>query len=193
MITIAWDVDDVLNDLMRCWLFDKWLAEHSDCGLTFEQITENPPQRIIGCSLEEYRQSLDDFRLSKACSLMQPNQEILAWFNEHGHKARHIALTSVPIKAAHISADWVIRNFGSWIRSFNFVPSLRNNEQAPDYGNSKADYLRWLNKVDVLVEYSDGNIHEAKESGIKGILLKKPWNKGSLSVKAVLTEINRLL
>jgi len=193
MITIAWDVDDILNDLMRCWLVDKWLPEHPDCKVSFEQITENTPECIINSTKEEYLLSLDNFRLSKAYSEIKPNQEVLAWFEEFGDKARHIALTFVPIKAAHISADWVMRHFGKWIRSFNFVPSLRANEQAPDYGNTKADYLRWFNKIDVLVEDSEENIRQAEELGIRGILMGKPWNKGNLSLKDALVEISKII
>ena len=193
MITIAWDVDDVLNDLMRCWLVNKWLPEHPNCKVGFEQITENTPERIIKSAKEEYLLSLDSFRLSKAYFEVKPNPEVLAWFEEFGGKARHIALTFVPIKAAHMSADWVMRYFGKWIRSFNFVPSIRKGEQAPEYGQTKADYLKWLNKVDVLVEDSEQNIREAQELGIKGILVGKPWNKSDLSVEDALIEINKLL
>lgn len=193
MITIAWDVDDVLNDLMRCWLNDKWLPEHPDCKIRFEQITENTPERIINSSKEEYLLSLDSFRLSKAYSRMEPNPEILAWFEKSGGKTRHIALTSVPLKTAHISADWVVKNFGRWIRSFNFIPSSRIGDNVTEYDSTKTDYLRWLNKIDVLVEDSDQNIREAGKIGVKGILIKRPWNKGDLSVKAALAEINKII
>jgi hypothetical protein len=193
MVTIAWDVDDILNDLMRCWLVNKWLPEHPDCKVRFEQIRQNTPEKIIDSAKEEYFSSLDSFRLSKAYLDMKPDPEILEWFEISGYKARHIALTAVPVKAAHISADWVMKNFGKWIRSFHFVPSPRPGEQTPEYDRNKADYLRWLNKADILVEDSEQNIREAKELGIRGILLGKPWNKSDLSVKAALAEIDRLL
>jgi FMN phosphatase YigB (HAD superfamily) len=193
MLTIAWDVDDILNDLMRFWLSDKWLLEHPDCKVSFKQLTENTPERIIKSTLEEYRLSLDSFRLSGAYTRLEPNPEVLAWFRESGYKARHIALTAVSVKAAYISADWVLKNFGKWIRTFHFIPSLRADEAAPEYDQSKADYLKWLNKVDVLVEDSEDNILQAKDLGIRGILVGKPWNKGNLSVKEALTELNKLL
>ncbi len=193
MITIAWDVDDILNNLMYHWLTEKWLPEHPKCKVSFEQIIQNTPEQIIKSTLEEYKASLDSFRLSKAYFQMQPEPQILIWFKEHGDKARHIALTAVPVRAAHVSADWVIRNFGKWIRSFNFVPSPRVNEQVPDYGHTKTDYLKWLNKIDVLIEDNEKNIREAEELGIKGILVKKPWNKGRLLLKDALAEINQLL
>lgn len=193
MITIAWDVDDVLNDLMYCWLTDKWLPEHPDCKVGFEQITQNPPERIINSARDEYLSSLDCFRFSKAYSEMKPNPEILAWFEKFGDKARHIALTSVPIKTAHISADWVVKNFGKWIRSFNFVPSLRIGGDCPEYDHAKVDYLKWLNKVDVMVEDSSQNIRESEKLGIKGLLIKRPWNKSNLSVKDALIKINKII
>jgi hypothetical protein len=193
MLTIAWDVDDILNDLMRSWLADKWLLEHPDCRVSFKQITENTPERIIKSTLEEYWLSLDSFRLSGSYARLEPNPEILAWFREFGDKARHIALTAVPVKAAHISADWVLKNFGRWIRTFHFIPSLRADDVAPEYDRSKADYLKWLSKVDVLVEDSEDNIFQANELGIKGILVARPWNKSNLSVKETLTELNKLL
>lgn len=193
MITIAWDVDDVLNDLMYCWLTDKWVLDHPGCRVGFEQIMENTPERIINSTKQEYWASLDSFRLSKAYINMKPNPEILAWFEEFGDKARHIALTSVPLKAAHISADWVMRNFGRWIRSFNFVPSLRIGERIPEYDHNKADYLKRLNIADVLVEDNEQNIREVEKIGIKGMLIKKPWNKSVLSVKGALAEIDKLL
>lgn len=193
MITIAWDVDDILNDLMRCWLVNKWLPEHPNCKVSFKQITQNTPERIINSSKEDYLFSLDSFRLSKAYSEMKPNPEVLLWFKKYADKARHIALTSVPIKAAHVSADWVMRNFGKWIRSFNFIPSIRKGEQTLGHSHTKADYLKWLDKVDVLVEDSEENIREAEKLGIRGILVKKPWNKSSLLLKDALAEINKLL
>lgn len=193
MITIAWDVDDILNNLMSEWLTGKWLPEHPDCRVNFEQITENPPDRIIKSSREEYLLSLDNFRLSETYFKMKPDPEVLAWFEEFGDQARHIVLTSVPIKAAHISAGWVMKNFGRWIRSFNFVPSLRGGEKISEYDRSKTAYLKWLNNVDVFVEDNTQNISEAGKLGIKGILVKKPWNKGRLALKDALTEINKII
>jgi hypothetical protein len=193
MITIAWDVDDILNDLMRCWLVKQWLPEHPDCKVSFAQITQNTPEHIINSSKEEYQLSLDTFRLSGAYPELEPDPEIMAWFEEFGDKARHIALTAVPLKAAHISAAWVVKNFGKWIRSFNFIPSPRAGELLPEYDHNKAEYLRWLSKADILVEDSQENIRQAQELGIRGLLVGKPWNKSNLSVKDALAQISRLL
>ena len=45
MKTVIWDVDDVLNDLMRCWFEKSWLLSHPECTLTYEDLTQNPPSK----------------------------------------------------------------------------------------------------------------------------------------------------
>jgi 5'(3')-deoxyribonucleotidase len=192
MLTIAWDVDDVLNNLMAEWLRDKWLPEHPGCGVTFEQIIENPPERILKSTREEYLESLDAYRLSGKYMLMPPNSETLNWFQASGDKARHIALTAVPLKAAHVSAHWVMKNFGKWIRGFHFVPSFRTGK-VPSYDENKASYLKWLDKVDVLVDDNPENIQQAQNMGIRGILISRPWNKSSLTLKEALKELDALI
>ena len=193
MITIAWDVDDVLNDLMRCWLESGWKAEHPECKIAFEQVTENTPERILNCTKEEYQASLDHFRLSPAYPDLKPDPQVLAWFNEYGAQARHIALSAVPLNAAHVSAAWVMKHFGNWIRSFNFIPSTRRQAPAPGYDLTKADFLKRVGNVDVLVEDSQQNIAQAHTIGVKGLLLKKPWNQSNLALKEALTQLNRLI
>jgi hypothetical protein len=86
-----------------------------------------------------------------------------------------------------------MKNFGRWIRSFNFVPSLRTAERIPGYDSSKADYLKWLNKINLLVEDNEENVRGAQELGIKCILIKKPWNKNGRPLKESLEEITKLL
>ena len=61
MLTLAWDVDDVLNNLMQVWLEEAWLPVHPECSVTYRELTANPPHREIGASLDEYLASLDDF------------------------------------------------------------------------------------------------------------------------------------
>jgi FMN phosphatase YigB (HAD superfamily) len=193
MITIAWDVDDVLNNLMQCWFTCKWLKEHPECQICFEQITQNTPEFIINSSLQEYHESLDNFRLSSLYSDMKPCPKILSWFREFGHKSMHIALTAVPVKAAHISAYWIMKHFGEWIRSVHFVPSPRADKNHREYISSKADYLKWLNKVDVLVEDNAHNIQEAARLGIKGILVSKPWNRNGAVIDDALRQLNIII
>ena len=109
--TIVWDIDDVLNNLMRRWLEDEWLPGNGDSSVSYADIRENPPCRILGCSLDDYLASLDRFRMTKA-ALLDPNPEVLRWFHERGDRFLHVALTATPLVAAPVSAEWVMRHFG---------------------------------------------------------------------------------
>jgi 5'(3')-deoxyribonucleotidase len=192
MLTIAWDVDDVLNNLMRIWFETCWLPRHPSCKLNYEAIKENPPHSFLGVELDEYLQSLDYFRCSGAYSQLQPNPQVVEWFQEQGFLFRHIALTAVPRAAAHISAAWVIRYFGDWIRTFHFVPSLRSNQVVPEYEKTKPDYLNWLKKVDVFIDDNPNNLAGLEAGGIKPLLLSRPWNSSSLRMDDLLRIISQL-
>ncbi len=193
MLTIAWDVDDILNNLMEGWLEQKWKQEHPQCNLTYADIKENGPQHLLGISLQDYLNSLDEFRQSSAFSSMEPNPLIMDWFEQHGSKARHLVITAVPLSCAHISAEWVIRHFGKWIRTFHFVPSFREGVELPDYDPRKVDFLQWIKKVDVLVEDNEKNATEAVEAGTQGLLVDRPWNSSTQSMKDVLADLTALV
>ena len=189
MLTIAWDIDDVLNDLMRTWLEERWKAHHPDCELTYEAVGSNPPHQLIGATLEEYLQSLDAFRLSGAYDRMAPNPDIVAWFQTHGIKYRHIALTAVPRKAAAVSAAWVMRHFGDWIRTFHFVPSPRPDDIATRYERSKGDYLEWLGRVDCFIDDHPDHVRGASAAGVTTFLLSRPWNSGGMGLEKILSSL----
>ncbi|MFA6548452.1 MAG: hypothetical protein WCT39_00775, partial [Candidatus Margulisiibacteriota bacterium] len=120
MKTIVWDVDDVLNNLMQVWFDEFWHPKYSATKLTYGEICANPPYQLLGVNKETYLASLDDFRLSGRYELLEPVKEVREWFCTHGDKCRHVALTRVPIAVAHVSAAWVLKHFGQWIRSFHF-------------------------------------------------------------------------
>ncbi|HEY5056826.1 MAG TPA: hypothetical protein VII58_11740, partial [Acidobacteriaceae bacterium] len=151
MLTLVWDVDDVLNDLMAQWFHKGWKQEHPECATEYRSLTANPPHESLGVTHDGYLASMDAFRRSEAGLALLPNAEVLAWFLKHGAQARHIALTSRPLETAPDVAAWVLRHFGGWIRCFGIVPS-RAPEGVPAYDLDKGDYLRWLGKGDVLVD-----------------------------------------
>ena len=193
MLTIAWDVDDILNDLMGCWLEQKWKIENPQCELVYRDIKRNGPQELLGVPLQTYLNSLDEFRQSPAFKNMEPNPQIMDWFNRYGHQARHLVLTAVPLSCAHLSAEWVVRHFGKWIRTFHFVPSFREGVDVPGYDVTKAEFLQWVNKVDVLVEDNEKNAAEASATGVRGILVDRPWNSSDKSLESVLEELTGLV
>ena len=189
MLTLVWDVDDVLNDFMRCWFEKYWLSEHLDCPLSYDDIRENPPHRILGVELEEYFKSIDGFRLSKLFQEMPPNREVYEWFCEYGSSFRHIALSAVPRSSASSSAWWIFKHFGNWIRSFAFIPSQRLRENLPTYDSTKADYIRWLKKADVFIEDNENNVAGLKEDEVRRFVVCRPWNLSKTEIKEVLSKL----
>jgi hypothetical protein len=192
MKTIAWDVDDVLNELMRTWLAEAWLPAHPGCRIGYEEITTNPPHELLGCKKAEYLASLDEFRRSAAGREMQPNAEVLAWFGRHGSRFRHVAITAVPLAAAHLSAAWVMRYFGRWIRTFHMLPSHRDGEDLPLYDRSKGEALAQWKAIDALVDDHPRNLASAEQLGIRTFCVPRPWNQAAGSLTDMLEGLTEL-
>ena len=186
-----WDVDDVLNDLMGEWFRSSWLPLHPECPVEYSGITENPPHELLRVSRSEYLVSLDSFRETSFAAL-KPLPEMLEWFQLYGDKAEHLVVTSVPILAAHHSADWVFKHFGLWIRSFNLVPSLRGG--IPNHGaKTKAEYIRTFSKVDIVVEDNPETICSMKNLGIETVTVPRPWNQSKEPLEKTLCSLTCLL
>ena len=193
MRTIVWDVDDVLNNLMGAW-FEDWAASKKESPpLPFEGLADNPPHDLLGISRAEYIESLDAFRLCGKAAKLQPQPDVHEWFSRYGGKCRNVALTAVPLRAAHVSAEWVMRHFGRWIRSFNVVPSQRRGDDAENAHVSKSDFLRWWGKGDILVDDSEENVTEARALGMRAVLFPRPWNRSSLTIGDTLEELAKLV
>lgn len=193
MRTIVWDVDDVLNDLMRVWFEEFWRPKHPGCQTEYPAIKTNPPHQLFGTSKEEYLASLDDFRFSGRYDRLQPIKEVHDWFAAHGAKCRHVALTRVPVPVAHISAAWVLKNYGQWIRSFHFIPSYRAGENPPVYDENKGTYLNYFGKADLLVDDTLENIEAAEKAGVKTLIFPRPWNRSKLTIGQALAEISGVI
>ena len=171
---IAWDVDDVLNDLMGNWFEGKWLPEHPGCRLHFTDLTQNSPERLLGVEREAYLQSLDEYRLTKYQS-MEPDKNALRWFRDCGEQYRHVVVSAVSLKAVHISAEWVYRHFGQWMRGFFVAPTSRGEKLVEGYPTTKQDIFQGWIRPDVFIDDNPANIAQAKACNIPAILRKKPW------------------
>lgn len=191
--TIAWDVDDVLNDVMRRWLFDCWKPAHSEHPIAFEDIDANPPHGILAIPVSAYLNSLDAYRLSGAYAALEPLPEVLSWFKSRGAHFNHLAVTSVPLSCAHVSAEWVMRHFSKWMRSFNVVPSKREAEPYAARTASKGEFLTRFRAIDLFIDDSAQNVAEVRSSGIPAVLFPRPWNKAEHSVADLLTHLDSLL
>ena len=187
MITIAWDVDDVLNNLTEAWLKD--YNERCGFGYKYEDLTQNPPCKLLKLSHSEYIDLLDSFRLSEKAKNLDANLKILKWMKQYSGKFSHIALTATSAHTAHNSAFWVLKNYGQYIHSYNIIPAKRNYTIATRY-KTKKDFLLAHEDVKILVDDNIQNIEEANSCGVKAYLLKQPWNNG-LDILQILDEIDR--
>ncbi len=188
---LIWDVDDVLNELMCFWL-DGGLPK-SVRRLPFSSLTENPPDELLGLSRREYLESLDAYRAGPHYR-QAPRKEILAFFQKHGVCFRHIVLSSVPMRFAGRSADWVLSHFGQWIQNCLFVPSPRPDfKMESQFFSSKAEALALLEKEAVLIDDSPLHVDEAGKTGASAFLFPAPWNENrSLSISVFLDRIAQL-
>ena len=135
--------------------------------------------KILKISRKEYLNSLDKFREEKYLSL-QPRQEILEWFKQYGNKFYHIVLTSVSRKCAEKSVFWIIKYFGDWIQSVNFVYSEREDDNSIKYFNNKSEWIEWFGKVDYFIDDNEKSLKEAKilNPSLITFCPKQLWNSG---------------
>ena len=187
MITIAWDIDDVLNNLTEAWLATQ------PCPPSYRSLIRNPPAGLVDLSLDQYLASLDVFRATRYAAL-QPNAAVLEWFQQNGDRARHVALSAVPRAFASVSASWTFTHFGDWIRSFTFVPSPRPFDSHPPYDTTKGQFLARCSGIDVLVEDSEANALDAQQLGLTAFLYPQPWNTAKdASVQDLLSRLTNLV
>lgn len=191
MLTIVWDVDDVLNDLMLQWFTHCWLPERPECKTAYQGLTANPPHEVLGISLDEYLKSLDAFRSTARAREMEPNAAVLDWMERHGAKFRHIGLTARPLGTAPQVAEWVMQHFGAWVRCFGVVHT-RVGDQFPAYDRTKGEFLDWVKCGDIMVDDSTENIRQAQSRGLKTLVYPQPWNGCTSSVEELLNELTQM-
>jgi hypothetical protein len=191
--TIVWDVDDVLNDLMRSWLDRVWTPAHPGRNVKMEDVRANPPHALLGISHADYLSSLDGFRLSTGYAELAPNADILAWLREHGGRSRHVALTATALSAAPAASEWVLRNFGWWIREFAFIPAERAGQVPPAYDVDKGAWLSRIGPSAILVDDSPHNLAAATAANAVALCWPRPWNSSGASVAETLRALTQLL
>jgi hypothetical protein len=192
MLTLVWDVDDVLNDLMYKWFTSEWLIAHPNCRVRYEQLTENPPHAILGVEKAVYLASLDKFRATPAALNLAPNPDVLFWLRQYGSRCRHIALTSRPLQSAPGVASWVMEHFSAWIRCFGVLPS-RSDQGIPVYDRSKAEFLAWIQAGDILIDDTPENLRLAEAAGIRSLAFPQPWSGASFAISGLLQQLTLLV
>jgi len=187
---IVWDLDDTLNDLMREWLKWHFTRQPSRGRLVrFAELVDNPPHHLLGLTLEEYQESLDQFRLSNGARDLLPEPEVLDWFQARGCDFEHHVLTARPTATVAPAAEWVFRHFGRWIRHFHFVPSSRGGAGRTDRQITKHDVIEQLGGVDFFVDDSPETLHAARHVARICLLPPQPWNRSKGTIAEVLAVL----
>lgn len=189
MKTIVWDIDDVLNDCTKTWLEKCWLPSHPGCALKYENLTENPPHRLLGVKKEEYLDSLVGFRLSADAQQMVPDVYLITRFKKNGIRFRHIALTARPRQIVFAAMDWVQKDYGEWFQTFSYVPAKRPGEPLGHPDRSKEDFLKCLEKADYFIDDHPGNTAAAKKLGIMVSLVAHAWNSGGPTLRDIVQKL----
>jgi hypothetical protein len=96
------------------------------------------------------------------------------------------------LRCAPVSAAWVARHFGRWIRTFHFVPSTRPDETIPAYDQTKRDFLHWWGRADALVDDHPGHVESARVLGLRAWLVPRPWNAATGRAQDVFKELEKL-
>jgi FMN phosphatase YigB (HAD superfamily) len=175
MKIVVWDIDDVLNDLMQEWFSFYVVHTGKSQTIAYEDLKENPPNRLLNISKTEYLKSLDEFRAAYGKE-MKPLPDIMRWFEKRGDLYSHFALTATPCFYAGTSAEWLFRNFGRWFSSFNYIPSKREGDEQTHQYLSKGSFLSTYTSIDAFIDDNPKNVQEASALGIKTFLFPRPWN-----------------
>lgn len=188
MTIIIWDVDDVLNELTENWLNS---INHS-LVRTKQQLISPEFHAILGWSREKYLQSLDGYRRTSFADLI-PNGSIQAFMAHNSHVV-HLVLTATPMLSAHLSAEWTIRHFGSWVDGFLLAPSARAGSNSDR--STKADHIsRLVSDHDRVVCIDDQplNVETAQRAGATAILWPQPWNESTQSCDDALRQLSQVI
>ena len=183
---LIWDIDDVLNELIPLCI--DTTAQKLKPGIKWTDVHSNPPLQELGCTLDEYRQVLDECRDSYLYDC-PPRQEVLEFFQEWGTHFRSVTLSSAPMHMAPRSAEWVLRHFGAWIQGTIFVPSPRKHVSvASALFASKAEAVLALGGT--LIDDMPVNVEKVRAVGGKALYFPAPWNRNKdMSIKDFFSEL----
>lgn len=169
---VAWDIDDVLNDLTLQWA--SWV------GLEVWELV--PPTgdsatwvSSLGMKPSEYLESLDAYR-NDSYKALEPNPFILQLLSDWpSQDDTHIALTATPLFAQSIVAEWTMRHFGDWFRGVWFCPSQRPADPPGMPATTKGGVLSKFRVRALLIDDSVSNLATIETPNV-GLLYPRPWN-----------------
>ncbi len=151
---MAWDVDDVLNDLSAAW------ASHE--GLDWKSARGGSPKEMassLGIPEDEYLASLDRFRREEY-RFLSPNPFIRDWLSQAAGSVRSVAITRTPIRTAGQVSRWVFETYGHLIQGYFVALSPRREDPVNTTYESKADVVRRIVGVVALVDDQPANFSD---------------------------------
>lgn len=175
---------------MDAWLKTFWKKEQPSCKVKFSELSENPPHRILGCTLKEYFLSLDSFRNSSEGSRIMPRPEVLAWFQHHGDRFENHIITARPQATVAAAAEWVFRHFGTWVRHFHYTPAVRDRTDILERIFCKGDVIRKLGGGYAIIDDSPQQLESAGNHVCHKILVPQPWNQQRRPLEDCLEKLN---
>ena len=183
MLTIAWDVDDVLNDLMASWFEVFCQFEKPSCELGYSELVQNPPHKVLGISLDAYLKSLDRFCDGGGDGRLRVNTAIQEWMRTEGRRCRHIGVTARHSGISSLRA-WVAQHFGLQV----YTPLASRTAWL-----SKGIFLQreYPERDVILVDDSTEMVKDAWGCGINAVLYPQPWNESEQSVSDLLEFLGR--
>ena len=188
---LVWDVDDVLNSLMRIYV-ERGLPDGAR-RIPYAGITVNPPHELLEITRDEYLVSLDRVRAAGFYDL-PPRSEVSEFFAEYGSRFDHAVLSAVPMRFMPDSAAWVLHHFGRWIQNLFFIPSPRPEQKtASQLFATKAEAMAFLGRRAVLIDDSPANVGAVAKAGGRARLFPAPWNEGAkMSAEYFLKELSAI-
>ena len=187
---IIWDVDDVLNRLMYCWL-DNW-DKNAVRKFHYKDIVENPPHKLLGITENQYFSNLDEYRNSDLGRNVSINKCVFQWFQLYGNDFKHIACTARPVHTMPNQSWWIYTFFGRWIQTVQIASSLRDDADESD-AQTKGQFVAWLNKEVVFIDDSERNVEEVSKIGGVSLLFPQPWNRNNQTEEEFIEDLNQML
>ncbi len=189
-----WDVDDVLNPLMRDWLEHQKRLESISSTFEYADLINPDFSETLGWPRQNFLVALDEFRLEFQGRL-EPNELIQNWFRQnHSMNVKHVALTATPRTVSDISRDWVAQNFGEFIDDFYLAPSARDTDLLPRkrkhdfYMDFKAEY-----REVIAIDDRPDNLSDARDAGISTLCWPQPWNGSLLDSESTLKALSMMI
>ena len=168
---IGIDLDDVIAKFLEKFL------EYYNCRFKTNFKEEDffcySMWKVLGDSRENMVEIVKDFNDADLLSEIEPVKKSVKGVNNLKKQYELNIITSRHLKSKRKTIDWLDKYFGNSFKEVYFSSSYFSGEEK---GLSKADICKKQN-IKYLIEDCAEYAVDCSKSGIKVLLLDKPWNK----------------